>query len=89
MNDLSSFINDVLDDFDNNITDAVFCYLQCNRALMTRYFALIKQYENGKQVINSRLAQTIADRYGLRNAHRRNATPNSILIDSFSELEEI
>lgn len=89
MEDLSPFINDVLDDFDNNITDAVFCYLQCNRELMTRYFALIRQYENGKQVINSRLAQAIANRYGLRNANRRNDMPNSMLIDSFSELEEI
>lgn len=89
MEDLSPFINDVLDDFDNNISDAVFCYLQCNRELMTRYFALLRQYGNGKQVINSRLTQAIANRYGLRNANRRNDMPNSILIESFSELEAI
>lgn len=87
--ELTKFCDDVLNEFDNNITDAVFCYLQCNKELMTRYFVLLRGYENGKQTVNSQLAQAIARRYSMKNTHQTNATPNSILIDSFSELEKI
>lgn len=86
--DLSKFCNDVINKFRNNITDAVFCYLQCDKELMRRYFSLMRDYERGKQTLNSQLAQAITREFGLKSTNQTNETPNSVLIESFSELEE-
>lgn len=86
--ELTKFCEDVLNEFKNNITDAVFCYLQCDKELMSRYFALIRQFDKGKQTLNSQLAQAITREFELKSTKRRKGDPNSVLIESFSELEE-
>jgi Tfp pilus assembly PilM family ATPase len=86
--ELSKFCQDVLNEFDENITDAVFCYVQSNKTLMCRYLALVRQYDKGKQIVNSQLAQAITRAYGLKSSKQKNEMPNSVLIESFSDLEE-
>jgi hypothetical protein len=85
---LPKFCDDVLKKFKNNITDAVFCYLQSDKDLMCRYLALIRNYEKGKQTLNIQLAQAITREFGLKSTKQRKEVPNSVLIESFSELEE-
>lgn len=87
-NRLSQFCDEVLKEFNDNITDAVFCYLQSNKELMCKYFTLIREYDKGKQTVNSQLARAITREFGLKSTNQKNKTPNSILIEGFSELEE-
>lgn len=87
ISELKQFCDEVLNKFNNNITDAVFCYLQSDKELMCRYLSLVKNLEKGKQTINSQLAQAITREFGLKSTKRINETPNSVLIESFSELE--
>lgn len=86
--DLTKFCDDVINKFRSNITDAVFCYLQSDKELMRRYLALMREYEKGKQTLNSQLAQAITREFGLRSTNQKNDTPNSVLIESFTELED-
>jgi phage/plasmid-associated DNA primase len=86
--ELKQFCDDVLKEFKDNITDAVFCYLQSDKELMRRYLALMREYGKGKQTLNSQLAQAITREFGLKSTKRIKETPNSVLIESFSELEE-
>ena len=85
--ELKQFCDDVLTEFQNNITDAVFCYLQSDKDLMRRYLALMRDFGRGKQTLNSQLAQAITREFGLKSTKRIKETPNSVLIESFSELE--
>lgn len=85
---LSQFCDEVLNEFRNNITDAVFCYLQNDKELMCKYLTLVRNLDKGKQTINSQLAQAITREFGLKSTKRIKETPNSVLIESFSELEE-
>jgi hypothetical protein len=48
----------------------------------------MRDYERGKQTLNSQLAQAITREFGLKSTYQTNETPNSVLIESFSELEE-
>lgn len=84
---LSGFCDEVLNEFRNNITDAIFCYLQNDKELMRKYLALVRNLDKGKQTINSQLAQAITREFGLKSTKRIKETPNSVLIESFSELE--
>ncbi len=84
---LLEFCDEVLNEFRNNITDAVFCYLQNDKELMRKYLALVRNLDKGKQTINSQLAQAITREFGLKSTKRIKETPNSVLIESFSELE--
>ena len=86
--DLASFCMDVIDEFKNNTTDAVFCYVQNDRELMRRYLTLVRKHDKGKQTVNSQLAQAITREFELKSTKHKNKTPNSVLIESFSELEE-
>lgn len=86
--ELSKFCQDVLNEFDENIADAVFCYVQSNKTLMCRYLALVRKHDKGKQIVNSQLAQAITREFDLKSTKHQNKTPNSVLIESFSELEE-
>lgn len=86
MSELSQFCNDVLDQFDGNITDAVFCYIQADKELMQRYLALVRNLEKGKQTVNSQLAQAITRKYDIKNTGLLKPTPNSVLIESYHEL---
>ena len=86
--DLTKFCDDVINKFRSNITDAVFCYLQSDKELMRRYFSLMRDYQRGKQTLNSQLAQAITREFGLKGTNQINEVPNSVLIESFSELEE-
>jgi len=86
--ELKQFCDEVLNEFNNNITDAVFCYLQGDRELMCKYLTLVREYDKGKQTVNSQLAQAVTRRFGLKSTKQKNETPNSVLIESFSELEE-
>jgi uncharacterized protein (UPF0371 family) len=86
--DLTKFCDDVINKFRANITDAVFCYLQSDKELMRRYFSLMRDYQRGKQTLNSQLAQAITREFGLKSTNQTNEAPNSVLIESFSELEE-
>ena len=86
--ELKKFCDDVLKEFKDNITDAVFCYLQSDKELMRRYLLLMREYEKGKQTLNSQLAQAITREFGLKSTNQKNDTPNSVLIESFTELEE-
>jgi hypothetical protein len=86
--ELKQFCDDVLKEFEDNITDAVFCYLQSDKELMRRYLLLMREYEKGKQTLNSQLAQAITREFGLKSTNQKNDTPNSVLIESFTELEE-
>lgn len=85
--ELSIFCQDVLSKFNDNITDAVFCYIQSDKDLMSRYLDLIRQRKRGKQTVNSQLAQAITREFGLQSTNQKNETPNSVLIESFTELE--
>ena len=86
--ELSIFCQDVLSKFNDNITDAVFCYIQSDKNLMCRYLDLIRHRKKGKQTVNSQLAQAITREFGLKSTKQKNEAPNSVLIESFSELEE-
>lgn len=86
--ELKQFCDDVLCEFKNNITDAVFCYLQSDKELMCRYLELVKGLDKGKQTINSQLAQSITREFGLKSTKQKHEAPNSVLIESFSKLEE-
>lgn len=84
---LSQFCDEVLNEFKNNITDAVFCYIQNDKELMREYLTLVRILEKGKQTVNSQLARAITREFGLKNTKQINEKPNSVLIESFSELE--
>jgi len=85
--ELTKFCEDVLNEFKNNITDAVFCYLQNDKELMSRYLKLVKDYGKGKQTVNSQLAQAITREFELKSTEHKNVVPNSVLIESFTELD--
>ena len=85
---LKQFCDNVLNEFKSNITDAVFCYLQNDKELMREYLLLVSKHDNGKQTVNSQLAKAITRKYRLKSTNQKNGTPNSVLIESFSELEE-
>jgi hypothetical protein len=48
----------------------------------------MRDYQRGKQTLNSQLAQAITREFGLKSTNQTNEAPNSVLIESFSELEE-
>jgi len=85
---LSQFCDEVLNKFKGNLTDAVFCYLQSDKELMCKYLTLVRNLEKGKQTVNSQLAQAVTREFDLKSTKQKNMTPNSMLIESFSELEE-
>ncbi|MBO6117024.1 MAG: hypothetical protein J6P44_00605 [Bacteroidales bacterium] len=96
---ITNFAQDVLKEFDNQITDAVFCFIQQNRELMNKYLDLIAEVSADKQQrgldtartlkdVNSHIAQEIARHYNLRSVDQdERPVPNSTLILSYSQLE--
>ena len=98
MTEISDFAQEVLKEFDNQITDAVFCFIQQNRELMNKYHDLIIAVSADKQKrgsdtartlkdVNSRIAQEIAKHYSLQSVNTsKRLEPNSTLILSYSQL---
>ena len=69
------------------ITDNIFCFVQNDKELMKAYLDLVA--ENGNlQYVNSHIAQEIAKRYGLESTQNQVESPNSNLIQSYSELRK-
>ena len=72
--------------FEKQITDNIFCFIQNDKELMKDYLDLVAKQGN-LGVVNSQIAQKIAQRYGMNNTGKE-SVPNSNLIQTYSELEK-
>lgn len=84
--DLKDFINDVLSQYDEQITDSIFCFIQNDRALMKKYLDIVAATGN-LQDVNCQIGREIVRRYGLKG-YSITKEPKSVLISSFSLLKE-
>lgn len=82
---MKNFTDELLAQFSKQITDSVFCFIQNDRALLKKYLDLVA--EKGLQLVNSHIAQAVAQQYGLTNSGVENKNPKSCLIQSYSELQ--
>ena len=84
---MNDFLTLMFERFENQITDTIFCFVQNDKELMKAYLDLVA--ENGNlQYVNSHIAQEIAKRYGLESAQNQIESPNSNLIQSYTELNK-
>ena len=84
---MNDFLNIMFERFEWQITDNIFCFVQNDKELMKAYLDLVA--ENGNlQYVNSHIAQEIAKRYGLESTQNQVESPNSNLIQSYSELRK-
>lgn len=91
MNDLDSFIQDVLNDYDarladkSKVIDRVFCFIEQDKKHLKDYLDLLADGNYSLKYVNSHIAQCIAKHYGLESVDS-GFTPESKLIQSYSEL---
>lgn len=92
MNDLDSFIQDVLADYDarmadkTKIIDRISCFVEYDRKYLKQYLDLLVDGNYSLQYVNSYIAQEIAKHYGLSSVDSGHA-PESRLIQSYTELK--
>ena len=79
------FIDDVIEKFDESITDKVFLMIQNDRDLFHRWLDLLEN--NKRNVLNGTIAKAIKKKYGVNNKTTRNDNPETFLIKSFQEFE--
>lgn len=83
---LNEFTQGLLNKFSAAITDKVFLFIESDRELMYEYTHLVAEVGN-VSVINSQIAKAVKKRFNLDDKHEPNQTPESLLIESFTELE--
>ena len=84
--DKEVFIDKLLKQYDEMcVTDKVFCFLQSDKELMHEYLILLDKYK--RQGINPLLGKEIKNHFRL-TALSQNDKPQSVLIQSFTELGE-
>lgn len=84
---MEKFYNKLFADFEKQITDTIFCFIQNNKELMKEYLDMVSNSKGNLGYVNSQIAQEIAKRYGLHNT-RIEGVPTSNLIQTYSELEK-
>ena len=84
--ELKDFINEVLTEYDEQITDSIFCFIQNDRELMKKYLETVASTGN-LQDVNKQIGREIVRHYRLKG-YSKNIEPKSTLISSFSLLDE-
>lgn len=84
--ELKDFINEVLTEYDEQITDSIFCFIQNDRVLMKKYLETVAATGN-LQDVNKQIGREIVRRYGLKG-YSKDKEPKSVLISSYSLLTE-
>ena len=82
---MKHFIDDVLDQFDDSITDKIFLMIQNDKKLFHRLLDLIQ--DRKRHYINGEIAKAIKKRYCLDNKKSGRGKPKSFLIKSFQEFK--
>lgn len=84
--ELKDFINEVLTEYDEQITDSIFCFIQNDRVLMKKYLDIVAVI-GSLQDVNKQIGREIVHRYGLKG-YSKDKEPKSVLISSYSLLTE-
>ena len=84
--ELKDFINEVLTEYDEQITDSIFYFIQNDRVLMKKYLETVATTGN-LQDVNKQIGREIVRHYGLKG-YSKDIEPKSVLISSFSLLKE-
>ena len=84
--ELKDFINEVLTEYDEQITDSIVCFIQNDRVLMKKYLETVAATGN-LQDVNKQIGREIVRRYGLKG-YSKDKEPKSVLISSYSLLTE-
>ena len=87
---LNVFCQKAIEKFYENPTDALFCYIQCDKELMKDYLDLLSESTISLKVINSQIAQALAKECNTKadENKKRNTEPSSTLIQGYSFFEE-
>ncbi len=80
---LKDFVDEVLDQFAEDITDQVFLMIQEDRDLMQKYLAAVSEHDLGK--VNRAIGKAVKLRFKLENLPTREVEPISTLIKSHQE----
>jgi hypothetical protein len=83
---IKNFTDKLLKEFEKEITDQVFLYIESNKELMHDYLLTVTEQTELK-VVNSQIAQAIGKRYGLSAKGIKNNEPKSKLIQGYEEFE--
>jgi len=84
--DVKIFIEKLLKQYDEMcVTDKVFCFLQSDKELMHEYLILLDKYK--RKGVNPVLGKEIKQHFKL-NSFKQNQKPRSVLIQSFTELDD-
>ncbi len=82
------FMKDVLQRFDSELIDLVFCYIESNRDLLNRYLDILSEQDGRMlRVSNSQIAKSVCQHYNLVTGEEVD-NPNSKLIQSYSSLHK-
>lgn len=84
---IKTFTDKLLKEFDEELTDQVFLYIQSNREIMHDYLLTVSHYEEVK-IVNSKIAQAIKQHYVLTTKNQINNNPKSNLIQSYEKFEK-
>lgn len=84
--ELKDFINEVLTEYDEQITDSIFCFIQNDRELMKMYLETVATTGN-LQEVNKQIGREIVRHYGFKG-YSKDKDPKSVLISSYSLLTE-
>lgn len=82
---MDQFYDEVIKKFEENPTDALFCYVQCDKELMKKYLDLVAKEGLGQ--VNRALAKKFAQSRDTKGCGDKNKEPNSSLIQSYSILD--
>ncbi|MBQ3580603.1 MAG: hypothetical protein II975_06425 [Bacteroidales bacterium] len=88
MTALNTFCQDAITKFEEHQIDALFCYIQSDKKLMKDYLDLVAADGNDLGKVNRSIARAFAVKHGTRSSIERNYEPNSVLIQSYSILED-
>jgi len=85
---VGNFMEDVLQRFDSELIDLVFCYIESHRDLLNRYLDILSE-QNGRQLrmTNSQIAKSVCQHYELVSGEIKD-NPNSKLVQSYSSLHK-
>ena len=81
MADLDGFINKVLDQFAESVTDQVFLMIEKDKKLMKEYLDLVS--EKSLKAVNPAIGKAVKKRFALNNVTIEQET-KSVLIQSYS-----
>lgn len=84
---MNDFFEKVLKQFDEQIIDTVFLFIQHDRNLMREYLDTLANAGN-RFPANPNLAKTICEHYGLKTTDERCNEPKSLLIQSYEKLKK-